>query len=180
MSAKKDDINKKIESIISSIIISPWSRVVRFWLPPLLWMAFIFPIGNRLGSSPLFYRLVESVIAWIDPEASLRTVEIVYIFFRKSFHFIEYGFLAVLFFRAFRQDRKDQWLKKWLIWSGSGAGLYACLDEFLQSLVPTRNGSLIDVLIDWLGIVFFLGIFFFRYSQKFSANSQVKKEIGDE
>ena len=151
---------------------SKWGRLFRYWLPPLLWMAFIFPVGNRIGSSPFFYRLVVTVVAWVDPQASLRTVEIIYIGLRKSFHFFEYGFLAVLFFRAIRQDVQEKWSRKWLFWSGTGAGVYACLDEFLQSFVPNRHGSVIDVSLDWLGIIFFLGMLFWRYSRKFSTNNQ--------
>jgi len=156
---------------------SKWGRLLRYWLPPLLWMAFIFPLGNRIGSSPFFYRLVVKVVAWINPQASLRTIEIIYIVLRKSFHFFEYGLLAVLFFRAFRQDVHQNWSRKWLFWSGSGAGVYACLDEFLQSFVPTRHGSLLDVGIDWLGIIFFLGMLFWRYYGKFSTPAQ--EELGE-
>ncbi len=38
--------------------------------------------------------------------------------------------------------------------------LYAAFDEYHQSLVPTRVGSLVDVLIDSIGILFSAGILF--------------------
>ena len=148
-----------------------WSRILRYWLPPILWMAFIFPVGNRVGSSPFFYRLIESLVTWINPDSSLRIVEVIYIFCRKSFHFFEYGFLAALFFRALRQDAIESWPRKWLIQSGIIAGVYAGVDELLQSFVPNRNGSLIDVLIDWAGIMFFLRLILGKFRAKFNNNS---------
>lgn len=166
MEFKEDD-----QLIVSASSKKTWARIFRYWLPLIIWMAFIFPVGNRLGSSPLFYRLIEAIVTWINPDASLQIVEGIYIFFRKSFHFLEYGFLAGLGFRALRQDAQENWLKKWLIWSGVGAGIYAAVDEFLQSFIPSRHGSVIDLLIDWAGIFFFLWLISYRFREKFSSNS---------
>ena len=171
MNFKNDD-----QLIVSASSKKTWARIFRYWLPPIFWMAFIFPVGNRLGSSPLFYRLIEAIVTWINPDAPLQVVEIVYIFLRKSFHFIEYGFLAALIFRALRQDAQENWLKKWLIWSGIGAGVYAGVDEFLQAFIPSRNGSGIDLLIDWLGITCFLWLILHRFRQKFFENVRYTPE----
>lgn len=68
----------------------------------------------------------------------------------KSFHLIEYAFLAGLLSLAIFK-------KKWVVLF---AYLYAISDEIHQSFVPGRTARLRDTLIDLIGI--FIGIFIFH------------------
>lgn len=68
----------------------------------------------------------------------------------KSFHLIEYAFLAILFSFAI-YEKKVIFLT---------AYLYAISDEFHQYFVPGRTGRFRDTLIDLIGIL--IGIFIFN------------------
>lgn len=109
-----------------------WGRLfVRYWLPVLAWAGLIF----ALSSIPS----LESGL----PEPGDFVL-------RKLGHMIEYAILALLLSRALhaqgllpqRSRRSAAFL----------ALLYAMLDEYHQTFVPGREGSLRDVLIDALGV----------------------------
>ena len=129
-----------------------------YGLPPLLWMAFIFPLGNRaLGSSRIF-EIFAVIFNWLAPDASAHALGVAYIVFRKSLHFLAYGFLAFLLYRGFRAGRRPYWSKRTAVVSAVAAIAYSLLDEFLQSLVPYRTGSPIDSAIDTAGVLTVIGL----------------------
>jgi lipopolysaccharide/colanic/teichoic acid biosynthesis glycosyltransferase/VanZ family protein len=124
-----------------------------YGLPPLLWMAFIFPVGNRAFASSRIFEVFADVFKWLAPHASGDTLGLAYIIFRKTLHFIEYGFLAFLLYRAFRGGRGPLWSKRPGFLAAGVAIAYGFLDEFLQSFVPNRFGSPFDWTVDTAGIL---------------------------
>jgi lipopolysaccharide/colanic/teichoic acid biosynthesis glycosyltransferase/VanZ family protein len=128
-------------------------RFLLYVLPPLLWMAFIFPVWNRALGSSKIYETFADVFRWLLPHASQHGLDTAYIVFRKTLHFIEYGFLALLFYRAFRAGRRPYWSKKAALLAAAAASAYGFLDEFLQSFVPRRTGSPFDWAVDTAGVV---------------------------
>jgi lipopolysaccharide/colanic/teichoic acid biosynthesis glycosyltransferase/VanZ family protein len=128
-------------------------RFVRYWAPPILWMAFLFPVTNKTLGSSITYEVFVAVLRWIAPHASPAAVETGYIIFRKSIHFVSYGLLAFLLTRALRAGRRPLAEARWFIGGAALAAAYGFLDEFLQSFVPTRTGSPIDWLVDNAGIL---------------------------
>ncbi len=137
-------------------------RLLKYWLPPVFWMAIFFPVGNRALSSSLTYEISTAVFRWLFPHASTEAVGVFYIVFRKSLHFFEYGILAYLLYRAFRGTDRRKWVPGWAFRAGLVAVAYGFLDEYLQSFVPDRNGSPIDWGIDTAGIAAVLGTKFMR------------------
>jgi len=118
------------------------SGFVRYWLPVILWCSFIF----CLSSQP-----------------NLRTSWGIWdLILRKIAHALIFGMLAWLFWRGLvqkskLQSRKDQnreWKIK-LTLAVVFSVLYAFSDEFHQSFVLGRSGSIIDVGIDSMGILVF-------------------------
>lgn len=98
--------------------------IVHRWLPAVLLMAFIF--------------LLSSIPGWGEPrEFSFRN----YLSVRKVGHVVVFGFLALSYLRILKENRNRYFLA-WLF-----ALLYAVTDEYHQSFVPNRNGSVIDVLV---------------------------------
>jgi VanZ family protein len=79
----------------------------------------------------------------------------------KSLHILEYAILNTLLFRGFYSDKLS--LKHSLIYAIIVSIFYAFTDEFHQTYIPTRTGTIRDVLIDSIGI---LGVSFFIH-QKF-------------
>jgi lipopolysaccharide/colanic/teichoic acid biosynthesis glycosyltransferase len=133
-------------------------KLAAYWLPPLVWMACLFPVGNKALASSRTYRIFIAVYRWFVPRASRASAELGYVIMRKSLHFLAYGFLAYLFYRAFRAGTKQAAKAAWLAPAAAAAIGYGFLDEFLQSFVPHRTGSALDWAIDSAGVVTFLAI----------------------
>ena len=131
-----------------------------FWLPVFVWMGFLFPTNNTLSSSSTSHFIVP-ILKWFLPQASQATIETLHIVFRKCVHFFEYALLAFLLFRAFRRRNKDCRLK-WLLYAGIIAVSYGFLDEFLQTLILSRTGSINDWMIDSAGAISALGIIYIK------------------
>jgi len=134
----------------------------KYWLPPFLWMAFIFPLGNRALGSSVTYEVAVAVFKWFFPHAGQAAVDVFYIVFRKSLHFAEYGFLAYLLFRGFRGNSRGRREFRWAAASAAVAIPYGFLDEFLQTFVPNRKGSWVDAVIDSAGILCVLALLTIR------------------
>ncbi len=64
---------------------------------------------------------------------------------RKLAHFTEYAILGFLAARAFRTS------PRWFLISAVLIVVYALLDEYHQSFVPSRTASIFDSLIDMAG-----------------------------
>jgi len=137
-------------------------KLLLSWLPPLIWMAFIFPGANWALGNSITYRVIVAVFKWLLPAANPSTIDILYIIVRKSFHFVEYAILALLLFRAFRKMSSKIWDFKWAIFAGGIAIGYGFLDELVQTFIPSRMGSLLDWLIDSGGVIFALGMICLR------------------
>ena len=71
---------------------------------------------------------------------------------RKVAHFVEYFILSWLVFRGFRGSERG-WRFLWSFWTVTLVVGYSALDEVHQSFVPSRTGSLYDVMIDSMGTV---------------------------
>lgn len=120
-------------------------KIVKF-IPSFLWMAVIFYFSSR------------STIG-IGTNQTDRFLIL------KSFHLIEYSFLAFLLSFAILK-------KKWAIII---AYLYAISDELHQSFVPGRTSRFRDTLIDLVGI--FIGIFIFQKIISLKCFKRVKNNL---
>lgn len=128
-------------------------KFLRFWLPPVVWMAVIFPVGNKALASSRLYQVFMALLYTVFPRIQEEAAGICYVVFRKSLHFIEYGILAWLLYRAFRAGRRPRWKGSWALQAGALAVAYGFLDEFLQSFVPKRRGSPLDWAVDTAGVL---------------------------
>ena len=102
------------------------------WLAVVFWMGVIFV----LSATPSLASPFEPVYDFI---------------LRKLAHLTIFAVLTVLLFRAFRlyvAKAAHAWLLAMLV-----AALYACSDEWHQTFVPGREGTVRDVVIDGLGVV---------------------------
>ncbi|PYI93127.1 MAG: VanZ family protein [Verrucomicrobia bacterium] len=124
-------------------------RFLKFWLPVLAWMIFIFIGSTDLLSAEHTSRFIGPFLRWLAPGISDATVASIQLVVRKGAHLTEYAILAALLSRALRliqQQVGRAFLVSFLI-----AAVYAVLDEFHQSFVASRTGSPWDVLIDCAG-----------------------------
>jgi VanZ family protein len=139
-------------------------KFLSYWLPVIVWMAFINPLNRELTTESTS-RFLVPLLQWLFPSADQTTIHLLHIAVRKSVHFINYAFLAFLLFRAFRAGRKG-WMMGWVIAAGVSALAYAGLDEFMQTMIAGRTGSSYDWLIDSAGVVCALGILSVRKMKK--------------
>ncbi len=91
-------------------------------------------------------------------------------FLRKAAHIFEYFVLTLLFLNAFLKTKihfiQKSTNNKKAFFSGIFSFLYASTDEFHQSFVEGRHGSLIDLfLYDLLGVLIFLCLYFYLFSR---------------
>jgi len=128
-------------------------RRVKYWLPPLLWMGFLFPLWNRLLSSPFLYRLNDRFWHWLIEDISQYRVGLYYIYLRRSLHVVAYALMAYLIYRFFRGGEKRAWKFSWAGFTALISIGYGCLDEILQSFLKPRNASFMDVVMDAIGTV---------------------------
>ena len=128
-------------------------KFLRYVLPLLLWMAVIFPVWNRALGSSRIYETFADVFRWFLPHAPRHALDVAYIVCRKTLHFFTYGFLAFLFYRAFRAGHKPLWSKRTGLLAAAAAVAYGFTDELLQSFVPNRTGSPFDWAVDTAGIL---------------------------
>ena len=108
-------------------------RILRHWLPPLAWMLLIFGFSAQPD-------LPHAPGPWLDT------------LLKKLGHALAYGVLAWLYQRALRQRSSEGHVPITLrIVSVSLAVIYALSDEYHQTLVPGRDGNLLDVAVDGVG-----------------------------
>lgn len=105
------------------------------WFPVLLWMLLIFLFSSRQSQELPSFGLVDLLV-------------------KKAGHMVGYGVLMVLCYRAI-----GNWRKALAI-----TILYACSDEFHQTFVPSRYGSVLDVGVDTAGAV--LGFALYHWFQQ--------------
>ena len=127
---------------------------LKYWLPPILWMAVIFTASADTHSAQHSSRFFLPLLHWLFPRMSAEHVDTCHFLFRKCGHLTEYAVLALLFWRAIRQPRKNR-RQPWR-WSEAGLAaslvlLYSATDEIHQAFVPTRTAHATDVLIDTSG-----------------------------
>jgi hypothetical protein len=99
-------------------------------LPPLIWMALIFWASSQ-------------------PKVGMGGNYWVSFAIFKTIHVIEYGILYSLLRLGFGKAKLANLVAIVI------ATLYGMSDEFHQTLVPTREGTIRDVIIDFFGIIIF-------------------------
>jgi VanZ family protein len=144
------------EEVCSFCAVFSARNFAKYWLPTLLWMLLIFSASSDTSSAVRSSRIIGPILHWLCPSLPQEKVERIVLAVRKCAHFVEYAVLAVLLWYAL-------WMPHWgdqRPWSWAVAGFalalsvaYAGLDEFHQMFVPTRQGSVWDVLLDSSGAV---------------------------
>ncbi len=124
------------------------------WLPVLIWMVGIFIASADAESGYRGSRILGPIIRWLVPDISPLALERTVLFARKWVHFVTFGILAALLYRALSGKAGSAVLPAtaWKAWGFTV--LYAISDEIHQTFVPSRVGSGWDVVIDSLGAAF--------------------------
>ncbi|WP_395139356.1 VanZ family protein [Armatimonas sp.] len=128
---------------------------VRYTLPLLIWMSFIFMMSGDTGSTQHTRPLMRSILRRLAPSlaAQLTPTQVDRIDFniRKTSHVLEYLLLALLAYRAARGGSPHFRSRHVLFPLVLGIG-FAASDEWHQSFIPSRWGVAADVLYDSFGV----------------------------
>ena len=126
-------------------------RPVSRYFPLIAWLVFIsFASSDNLNAGNTS-RIIGPLILWLFPNTSPETLAVVNVITRKIAHFTEYAILGFLAARAFRTSPHPTINRRWFLISIALVVVYALLDEYHQSFVPSRTASIFDSLIDMAG-----------------------------
>jgi len=113
------------------------SCLLQFWLPVLIWMGLIFYSSSIPGKD------IPMLFPWQD----------------VFFHSVVYLVLGLLLTRAHEATFLSWGLMKIILATCILGVGYAVFDELHQGLIPQRQCSLFDVLVDSLGVTIGSAIF---------------------
>jgi len=127
------------------------ARLLSRYLPLVAWLVFISYASSDSFNAGNTSRIIGPLILWLFPNTSPETLAVVHLTTRKIAHFTEYAILAYLAARAFRTSSRPALANRWFIAALALVVGYALLDEYHQSFVPSRTGSVYDSFIDVAG-----------------------------
>ena len=126
-------------------------RFVSYYLPLIAWLVFIsFASSDNLNAGNTS-RIIGPLILWLFPSTSPDTLAFVNVITRKIAHITEYAILGFLAARAFRTSPHPTLKRRWFWICLALVVVYALLDEYHQSFVPSRTSSIVDSMIDTAG-----------------------------
>jgi VanZ family protein len=126
-------------------------KTISRYLPLIAWMAFISFASTGNFSAGNTSRIIGPLVLWLFPDTSPETMVAIHGVTRKIAHLAEYALLGILAARAFRGSPREALSKRWFPVSLALVVVYALVDEYHQSFVPSRTGTIYDSLIDMVG-----------------------------
>ena len=138
-------------------------HLLRAWWPAAAWIGLIGLESTDYLSSAntgnLLFGLLTSIFGQID----IHHFEIWHHYLRKTGHVVVYGILSLLLLRAWRatlaRTHGWNWRPAILAWLATAA--VAAMDEWHQTFIPSRTGTIRDVALDSVaGLGFLLAAWF--------------------
>ena len=130
---------------------SSWRLLFRAWLPTLLWIGVIAIESTDYLSAHNTGRVLYPILHYlfgITPEQ----FALIHLVMRKLGHVIGYGMLSFLAFRSWRAIRlrpgQPAWSMPWARNAVFLTAVVASLDEWHQTFIPSRTGTIKDVVLD--------------------------------
>jgi VanZ family protein len=120
------------------------------WFPSAIWLAVIVLESTNLGSAEHTSRILYPIFYFLFG-MDLARFAAWHAFLRKIGHFVGYFTLSVLLFRSWRATfprLSTRWCLQWATVAFLNASLVAVFDEWHQSSLPSRTGTLKDVILD--------------------------------
>ena len=126
-------------------------RFLSRYVPLVAWLAFISYASSGSFSAGNTSRIIGPLVLWLFPNTSMETLATIHFVTRKVAHFTEYAILGFLAARAFRSSPRPSIRQRWFLMSAALIVVFALLDEYHQSFVPNRTGTIYDSFIDIAG-----------------------------
>jgi VanZ family protein len=135
-------------------------RLCRY-APLIIWLVFISFASSNEFSADNTSRVIGPLLQWLFPNITQESLRLAHLLVRKAAHVTEYAVLGWLTARAFTGSSREFLRQRWFLTSLMLVVLFALLDEYHQSFVPSRTGTLYDSGIDVIGG--FIGLIGFAY-----------------
>lgn len=124
-------------------------------MPAIAWLVVVALFSGPAFASDHTGSLLFTVLGWLGIKASATQLVLLHYLIRKASHFVVYGVLSALFFRAFRGPLPDtMWRITWPQLALAVCLVTASADEIHQLYTPGRGGSVWDVVLDMAGALF--------------------------
>ncbi len=134
----------------SSFILHPSSFLSRYG-PLVAWACFVLFASSSNFSASNTSRVIRPLLLWLFPDITEASLLQAHFLVRKAAHFSEYALLALLAARAFRTSQREGLRQRWWVAAFALVACVALLDEYHQSFLPARTGTVYDSLLDMAG-----------------------------
>jgi VanZ family protein len=127
------------------------AEVIKAWIALILWLIVIAIESTAYLSAHNTGRFLYPLLHFLF-HINHAQFEEWHFFIRKGGHVFGYGLLSILLFRAWRETLpsigRGRWALSWASIAVLGTSIVASLDEWHQSYLPTRTGTVHDVMLD--------------------------------
>ncbi|MET0649866.1 MAG: VanZ family protein [Pyrinomonadaceae bacterium] len=128
-----------------------WRRRLWRYGPLVAWTCFVLFASSSNFSASNTSRIIRPLLLWLFPDISEASLASAHLLVRKAAHFTEYAVLALLAARAFRTSRSEKLKRRWWLAAFALVACIALVDEYHQSFLPSRTGTIYDSLLDMAG-----------------------------
>jgi VanZ family protein len=128
-----------------------WRRRLWRYGPLVAWACFVLFASSSNFSASNTSRIIRPLLLWLFPDISEGSLNYAHFLVRKAAHFSEYALLALLAARAFLTSHTDKLRRLWWLAAFALVACVALTDEYHQSFLPSRTGTIYDSLLDMTG-----------------------------
>ncbi len=136
---------------------------MRAWWPAAVWIGLITFESTDIFSSQNTGSVLYTILTHLFGHIDFYKFFVFHHYLRKTGHVVGYGMLSLLLLRGWRATlgRVDTLLLRAALLSWLGTAFVAAMDEWHQSFIPSRQGSIWDVALDTVAGVAFLVVAYF-------------------
>ena len=133
-------------------------NLVRAWWPAIVWIGLIAFESTDFFSSEHTGSMLYSLLTRLFGDINFYKFLVFHHYLRKTGHVVGYGMLSLLLLRGWRATlgRIHTLLLRAALLSWLGTAFVAAMDEWHQSYIPSRTGTVWDVALDSVAGVAFL------------------------
>jgi VanZ family protein len=138
-------------------------NLLRAWWPALVWMGLIAFESTDFFSAQNTGTMLYALLTRLFGNINFYKFLVFHHYLRKTGHVVGYGMLSLLLLRGWRATlgQVHTLLLRTALLSWLGTAFVAAMDEWHQSYIPSRTGTVWDVALDSVaGVVFLVAAYF--------------------
>jgi VanZ family protein len=127
--------------------------VILTWAITVAWAGTITLLSTGSYGASVTGWLLQALLYSLHIRLAHATFVIVHFLVRKLAHCTEYGMFGLFLYHSFTFRQPERWNTRSAVSAVIVAGLFSLTDEYHQSFVPGRTGSIKDCGIDTFGAI---------------------------